>query len=354
MAKGSQITKWLDERTGIHSSIKEFIHYPVPLYVAKNWLYALGGLTIIAGLLQGITGLLLTFYYDPSSEGAYNSVDYITYQLPLGWLVRGIHHYGASAIIILVVLHMLRTYFFSAYKRPREINWLTGVLMLIITLSFGFTGYLLPWDQKGYWATKVGTEIAGSVPLIGEWIMRFMRGGEILGQATLTRFYSTHIMILPATIGVLVAIHIYQLRFHGMAPPITEKAKKLSERYVPFFPNWVIKDVVLGLGLLTLLAYLSWAYRAPLEFPADPASSNYVPRPDWYFLFYFQILKYFPGAWEIIATALIPLFIFGSLILLPFLDKGDERRPWRKPVTTGVALFYIIIVITFTLLALSA
>jgi len=295
-----------------------------------------------------------TFYYDPSSEGAYNSVDYITYQLPLGWLVRGIHHYGASAIIILVVLHMLRTYFFSAYKRPREINWLTGVLMLIITLSFGFTGYLLPWDQKGYWATKVGTEIAGSVPLIGEWIMRFMRGGEILGQATLTRFYSTHIMILPATIGVLVAIHIYQLRFHGMAPPITEKAKKLSERYVPFFPNWVIKDVVLGLGLLTLLAYLSWAYRAPLEFPADPASSNYVPRPDWYFLFYFQILKYFPGAWEIIATALIPLFIFGSLILLPFLDKGDERRPWRKPVTTGVALFYIIIVITFTLLALSA
>lgn len=354
MAKGSQITKWLDERTGIHRSIKEFIHYPVPLYVTKNWLYALGGLTIIAGLLQGITGLLLTFYYDPSSEGAYNSVDYITYQLPLGWLVRGIHHYGASAIIILVVLHMLRTYFFSAYKRPREINWLTGVLMLFITLSFGFTGYLLPWDQKGYWATKVGTEIAGSVPLIGEWIMRFMRGGEILGQATLTRFYSTHIMILPAAIGVLVAIHIYQLRFHGMAPPITEKAKKLSERYVPFFPNWVIKDVVLGLGLLALLAYFSWAYRAPLEFPADPASSNYVPRPDWYFLFYFQILKYFPGAWEIVATALIPLFVFGSLILLPFLDKGDERRPWHKPVTTGVAIFYIIIVIVFTLLALSA
>ena len=354
MAKESQITKWLDERTGIHSSIKEFIHYPVPLYVAKNWLYVLGGLTIIAGLLQGITGLLLTFYYDPSSEGAYNSVDYITYQLPLGWLVRGIHHYGASAIIILVVLHMLRTYFFSAYKRPREINWLTGVLMLFITLSFGFTGYLLPWDQKGYWATKVGTEIAGSVPLIGEWIMRFMRGGEILGQATLTRFYSTHIMILPATIGVLVAIHIYQLRFHGMAPPITEKAKKLSERYVPFFPNWVIKDVVLGLGLLALLAYLSWAYRAPLEFPADPASSNYIPRPDWYFLFYFQILKYFPGAWEIVATALIPLFIFGGLILLPFIDKSDERRPWRKPVTTGVAIFYIIIVIVFTLLALSA
>lgn len=249
---------------------------------------------------------------------------------------------------------MLRTYFFSAYKRPREINWLTGVLMLFITLSFGFTGYLLPWDQKGYWATKVGTEIAGSVPLIGEWIMRFMRGGEILGQATLTRFYSTHIMILPATIGVLVAIHIYQLRFHGMAPPITEKAKKLSERYVPFFPNWVIKDVVLGLGLLALLSYLSWAYRAPLEFPADPASNNYVPRPDWYFLFYFQILKYFPGAWEIVATALIPLFIFGSLILLPFFDKSDERRPWRKPVTTGVAIFYIIIVIAFTLLALSA
>lgn len=351
MSQMTKVVDWVDERTGLRGPISDFLNYPVPLYVAKNWLYVLGGLTLISFLLQAITGILLTFYYDPSPEGAYNSVDYITYQLPLGWLVRGVHHYGASAMVILIVLHMLRTYFFYAYKRPREINWLTGVLLLFVTLSFGFTGYLLPWDQKGYWATRVGTEIAGSVPLVGTWVMQLMRGGANLGQATLTRFYATHIMLLPAIIGLLIVTHIFQLRFHGMAPPITERGQKLSKRFVPFFPHWVLKDAMLGLGLLALLAYLSWAYRAPLEFPADPTSSNFIPRPEWYFLFYFQLLKYFPGAWEAVATVLIPLFIFGSLILLPFVDKSEERRPWRKPVTTGVAIFYIIVVIVFTVLA---
>lgn len=352
MQQRPKLVDWIDERTGLRGPIRAFLNYPVPLYVAKSWLYVLGGLSLIAFLVQLITGILLVFYYDPSPEGAYNSVDYITYQLPLGWLVRGVHHYGASAMVILVVLHMLRTYFTYTYKRPREINWLTGVFLLFVTLSFGFTGYLLPWDQKGYWATKVGTEIAGSVPAIGRWLMQLMRGGENLGQATLTRFYATHIMLLPAIIGLLIVMHVFQLRFHGMAPPITQRAKKLATKFVPFFPHWVLKDVILGLGLLALLAYLSWAYRAPLEYPADPTSSNFIPRPEWYFLFYFQLLKYFPGSLETIAVVLIPLFIFGSLILLPFIDTSEERRPWHKPLTTGVAIFYIVVVIVFTLLAL--
>ena len=352
MTTRTKIGDWIDERTGLRGPVRGFLNYPVPLYVVKNWLYVLGGLTLISFLIQLITGILLVFFYDPSPEGAYNSVDYITYQLPLGWLVRGIHHYGASAMVILVVLHMLRTYFYYTYKRPREINWLTGVFLLFVTLSFGFTGYLLPWDQKGYWATKVGTEIAGSVPWVGVWLMHLMRGGENLGQATLTRFYATHIMLLPAVIMVLIATHVFQLRFHGMAAPLTERAKKLSKKFVPFFPHWVLKDAILGLALLALLAYLSWAYRAGLEFPADPASSNFVPRPEWYFLFYFQLLKYFPGSLEAVAVVLIPLFIFGSLLLLPFIDTSEERRPWRKPVTTLVAIFYIVVVIVFTLLAL--
>jgi ubiquinol-cytochrome c reductase cytochrome b subunit len=327
--------------------------YPVPLYVHKNFLYTLGGLTLISFMLQALTGILLVFYYDPSVEGAYNSVDYITYLLPLGWLVRGVHHYGSSAMVILVSLHMLRTYFFSAYKRPREINWLTGVLLLFLVLAFGFTGYLLPWDQKGYWATKVGTEIAGSVPFFGPQIRALMRGGESLGQVTLTRFYATHIMLLPATVGLLIVAHIFQLRFHGMAPPITEGAKKDAKKFVPFFPHWVITDVVAGLGMLALLVYMSWANRAPLEFPADPTSSSYIPRPEWYFLFYFQLLKYFPGALEPVVTVAIPLFIFGSMVLLPFIDTSTERRPWRKPVTTLAALFYIVVIVLFTILGMA-
>ena len=344
--------QWVDERTGLSGPVRGFLNYPVPKYVHRNLLYSLGGLTLITFLLQAGTGILLAFYYDPSTEGAYNSVDYISYQLPLGWLVRGVHHYGASAMVILVVLHMLRTYYFSAYKRPREINWLTGVLLLFLVLGFGFTGYLLPWDQKGYWATKVGTKIAGSVPLIGDTLLRLMRGSENLGQATLTRFYATHMLLLPAVVAMLIGAHIFQLRFHGMAPPITEKAKAQAKTFVPFFPHWVVTDTIAGLGLLALVVYLSWASRAPLGFPADPTSSNYVPRPEWYFLFYFQLLKYFPGVLEPVATILIPLFIFGSMILLPFVDRGEERRPWRKPVTTVVSIFYIVVVIVFTIIAM--
>ena len=344
--------QWVDERTGLSGPVRGFLNYPVPKYVHRNLLYSLGGLTLITFLLQAGTGILLAFYYDPSTEGAYNSVDYISYQLPLGWLVRGVHHYGASAMVILVVLHMLRTYYFSAYKRPREINWLTGVLLLFLVLGFGFTGYLLPWDQKGYWATKVGTKIAGSVPLIGDTLLRLMRGSENLGQATLTRFYATHMLLLPAVVAMLIGAHIFQLRFHGMAPPITEKAKAQAKTFVPFFPHWVVTDTIAGLGLLALVIYLSWASRAPLGFPADPTSSNYVPRPEWYFLFYFQLLKYFPGVLEPVATILIPLFIFGSMILLPFVDRGEERRPWRKPVTTVVSIFYIVVVIVFSIIAM--
>lgn len=344
--------QWIDERTGLSGPVRSFLNYPVPKYVHRNLLYTLGGLTLITFLLQVGTGILLAFYYDPSTEGAYNSVDYVSYQLPLGWLVRGVHHYGASTMVILVSLHMLRTYYFSAYKCPREINWLTGVLLLFLVLGFGFTGYLLPWDQKGYWATKVGTKIAGSVPLIGELLLRLMRGGESLGQATLTRFYATHILMLPAVVIMLIGAHIFQLRYHGMAPPITEKAKTQAKTFVPFFPHWVITDTIAGLALLALIIYLSWAIRAPLGFPADPTSSNYVPRPEWYFLFYFQLLKYFPGVLEPVATILIPLFIFGSMILLPFVDRGDERRPWRKPITTLVSIFYIVVIIVFTIIAM--
>jgi ubiquinol-cytochrome c reductase cytochrome b subunit len=348
----NRIFQWIDERTGLSGPVRGFLNYPVPKYVHRNFLYTLGGLTLITFLLQVGTGILLAFYYDPSTEGAYNSVDYISYQLPLGWLVRGVHYYGASAMVILVSLHMLRTYYFSAYKRPREINWLTGVLLLFLVLAFGFTGYLLPWDQKGYWATKVGTKIAGSVPFIGETLLRLMRGGENLGQATLTRFYATHMLLLPAVVALLIGAHIFQLRYHGMAPPITEKAKAQAKTFVPFFPHWVITDTVAGLGLLALVVYLSWASRAPLGFPADPTSSNYVPRPEWYFLFYFQLLKYFPGILEPVATIAIPLFIFGSMILLPFVDRSEERRPWRKPITTIVSMFYIVVVIVFTIIAM--
>jgi ubiquinol-cytochrome c reductase cytochrome b subunit len=347
----SKFSTWLEDRTGLVKPVRSFLRYPVPKYVHKNLLYTLGGLTLITFLLQIITGVLLMFYYDPSPEGAYNSVDYVTYQVPSGWLVRGVHYYGSSAMVILAALHMLRTYFMSTYKKPRELNWLSGVFLLLLVFSFGFTGYLLPWDQKGYWATKVGTEIAASVPFIGTWIMQLMRGGAELGQATLTRFYASHVMLLPALTILFMLAHIMQLRRHGNAPPITERAKKNAGKFVPFFPHWVITDTLFGLALLALLVYLSWTKGAPLEFPADPTSSDYVPRPEWYFLFLFQALKYFPGPLEPIASVFIPLFIFAAMIALPFLDRSEERRPWKKPITSGIAIVLTGIIVLLTVLA---
>ena len=348
----SRFTTWLDERTGLGPPLHALLNYPIPQYVHKNLLYSLGGLTLISFVYQMVSGILLMFYYSPSPINAYDSVDYITYQVPLGWLIRGVHHYGASAIVILVVLHMIHAYSYSAYKKPREFNWVSGVLLLLITLGFGFTGYLLPWDQRGYWATKVGTEIAGSVPVIGTTIIQLMRGGEMLGQLTLTRFYAVHVAVLPIALMMLIGLHLYLLRYHGMAPPVTKKAQKHADTYVPFFPHVVLTDTILGIGLLALLAYFSWSEYVPLEFPADPTSGNYVPRPEWYFLFFFQLLKYFPGPLEPVATVVIPSLIFGTMLLLPFIDTSEERRPWCKPFTTAIGLIYIISIVGLTLVAL--
>ncbi len=221
-------------------------------------------------------------------------------------------------------------------------------------LGFAFTGYLLPWDQRGYWATKVGTEIAASAPVIGEWQVRLIRGGPELGQATLTRFYVVHILLLPGALIMLIGLHLHQLRHHGMAPPITRRGKALLGKFVPFFPHWVVVDASLGLGLLLGLIYLSWSRPAPLEFPADPSSTDFLPRPEWYFLFLFQLLKYFPGPLEPVAAFLIPLLVVGSIMLLPFLDRSEERRPWRKPIATTIGLFYAVSITGLTMIACQA
>jgi ubiquinol-cytochrome c reductase cytochrome b subunit len=344
---------WVDERILIGRPLQALLNFPVPLHAQKNLLYALGGLTATSFLLQVTSGLIMTFYYAPSLESAYNSVDYITYELPLGWLIRGVHVYNASAIFILSFLHLLRTFFTSAYKKPREITWLSGLLLLLLTVGFAFTGALLPWDQHGYWATIVGTEIGGSTPVLGPSILRLMRGGALLGQTSLTRFFFMHVFLLPAVLFLLLGIHLSQLR-HGVAPAITRRGQELARRFVPFFPNRLFVHTLLGFGYLALLIYLSYVRRAPLEFPADPTSTAYTPRPEWYFLSLFQLLQYFPGRLEPLASMIIPALVIGSMFLLPFIDRSEERRPWRKPVTTGIAVFYVFMLLLLTVLALGA
>jgi quinol-cytochrome oxidoreductase complex cytochrome b subunit len=202
----AKINHWLDERTSWRQVWEVIFLRKIP---KVNWFYTLGSATLFVAINQAITGILLTIYYVPTPDHAYDSVQYITTQVPLGWLVRGLHHWGASAMIVLVVLHMLRVILMGAYKYPREVTWFIGVILLLVVIGFGFTGYLLPWDQKAFWATTVGTQIAGTPPIIGPYILRIIRGGTEISAVTLVRFFGTHVWVLPSLLSILIGIHLY-------------------------------------------------------------------------------------------------------------------------------------------------
>ena len=210
----ARLGNWIDERMGWRTVWNAIFLRKIPKI---NWFYTLGSASLFVALNQAITGILLTIYYVPTPDHAYDSVQFITTEIPAGWLIRGLHHWGASAMVVLVVLHMLRVIFYGAYKFPREITWMTGVILLILVIGFGFTGYLLPWDQKAYWATTVGTRIAGTPPLIGDTILRIVRGGADLSAVTLARFYGVHVWVLPASLILVLAFHLYLVIRNGIS-----------------------------------------------------------------------------------------------------------------------------------------
>jgi quinol-cytochrome oxidoreductase complex cytochrome b subunit len=210
----TRLGNWIDERMGWRSVWDAIFLRKIP---KVNWFYTLGSASLFVALNQAITGILLTIYYVPSPDHAYDSVQFITTEIPAGWLIRGLHHWGASAMVVLVVLHMLRVIFYGAYKFPREITWMTGVILLILVIGFGFTGYLLPWDQKAYWATTVGTRIAGTPPLIGDTILRIVRGGADLSAITLARFFGVHVWVLPAALILVLGFHLYLVIRNGIS-----------------------------------------------------------------------------------------------------------------------------------------
>ncbi len=202
----ARLGTWLDERIGWRRVWEAIFLRKVPKI---NWLYTLGSATLFVAINQMVTGILLTIYYVPTPDQAYATVQFISTQVPAGWLIRGLHHWGASAMVVLAVLHMLRVIYYGAYKFPREVTWFSGVFLLIVVLGFGFTGYLLPWDQKAYWATTVGTRIAEVTPVVGRWLLLLARGGEELTGVTLARFYGIHVWALPAALLVLLLVHLY-------------------------------------------------------------------------------------------------------------------------------------------------
>jgi ubiquinol-cytochrome c reductase cytochrome b subunit len=321
------------QRTG-WSVLKQAL-FLEPLPGGSRWAAAFGSLLLFAFVLQVVTGILLSMNYAPSVDSAWPSVKFIQEQVPLGVFIRALHHWGSSAMVILLLLHVLQVFIWGAYKKPRELTWMVGVLLLFCTLGLAFTGYLLPWDQKAYWATKVGLGIASTTPGIGDGLRTLLQGGPQMGNLTLTRFFSIHTFVLPGLLILLVVIHLYLFRLHGVTPPPWESAEQVKAKEEPFWPKQLLKDGLCWLVFLVLLGLWCYNRPAPLEGQADP-SQPYEARPEWYFMFYFRLLRFFEGPCEFVGTFCLPLIFFLLLFFWPFLDRSPQRNPRRRPVAIGL------------------
>ena len=345
---GSRLYAWLDSRLNLKSMEKTLLDEPIP--GGASWIYVFGSATLFLFGLQAITGMFLAVYYAPTPDHAYDSVQFIENQVTFGWFVRGLHHWGASGMIIAVGLHMLQVFLYGAYKPPRELMWMVGVLLLLIVLAFAFTGYLLPWDQTAYWATQVGINMVGTVPLVGDVLIKVLRGGETLGALTLSRFFAVHVLFLPAVIITGIALHMLILRRVGPAGPWDER--KAASRRETFYPRQVYMDAVVMLCVFLALAALATLVPFPLADKANPSDTSFVPVPEWYFLFYYELLKHIHGPFEPLVTWVLPIVFVLIVLFWPLLDwKKTVRAPASRPI--GMTLGAVFLLIVFSLLGVS-
>ncbi len=343
----TEAKNWLDERLSINALSEIAQKKEVPLHRHSIWYY-FGGMTLFLFVVQVVTGILLLLYYRPSAENAFESVQFIVTEVQFGWLIRSIHSWSANLMIATLFIHLFSVFFLRAYYRPREMTWVTGVFLLFISICFGFSGYLLPWNEVSFFATKVGTEIAGVIPVVGRPVLRFLRGGDDVTGATLTRFFGFHVAVLPATATVFLVIHVLLVQLHGMSVP--PSMQKQNVRKMKFIPNFLLRDLIgwiLAIGVLAALAALfPWELGTKAD-PFAPAPAGI--KPEWYFLFMFQTLKYLPAkilgldgeVLGIMAFNIVALLLF----LVPFVDRGPDNRKRTLifNIIGVVALLYIVV-----------
>ena len=343
----SRLSNFIADRIGWQKYLKPFLEKPLP--AGTGWTATLGSLCALLFAVQAVSGMILAFYYNPSPEQAYTSINFIMNEVTLGSILRGLHHWGAGAMVIAVFIHLASNFFTGAFKAPREFTWIIGVILFLLTLGFGFTGYLLPWDQKAYWATVVSTNIPKDIPLVGDFIARLMLGGDTVSGLTLTRFYAIHTLLLPALTAVCILFHIYLVRVHDIAGHGEEKSAA-QDNPDRFFPDHLFRSsIVFGiiLGLIFLLAVFA---DVPLEDVAGTADPAYLPRPEWYYMWLFQLLTFFPGKFEVVGSLLIPLAGVVLLFCLPFLSKTKLRGMADRPLATGVGITCLVGIIYLTLM----
>jgi len=314
---------------------------------ALTWTRFGGSLLLVLVVLLFLSGAFMAFYYSPGPGVAYDSVDYAMFSLPFGEMIRGIHFYAWNLLLVFIGLHLVRAFIFGAYKAPRQLVWVSGVMIMLIVPAFIITGDLLPWDQKGYWSTQVRTSIMSSVPLIGDFLVRILQGGPLNGTVTMTRFYVLHTIFLPGLLVVLIAIHFHFIGHRGVSGPLS--GDETTRRKVTFLPNMINRWLFLLLVTTLALGLIAWYWPAPLGNPADPTDSTYIPKPEWWVLFLNKLVGIFTGRLTVIATVIIPGGLSGLIIALPFLDLSPERHPLlrKKVVVTAAAIVVVLLSLSF-------
>jgi len=323
------LVAWFEDRTGLPGGIARLLYEKIP--ASGGWHQVFGSVAMFLFLTQAFTGILLAFNYAPTPGEAYNSLRYILTEVTGGRLIRGLHHWGASMMIAVVVLHMVQVFVFGAYKKPRETTWLLGVALLLLTLTYGLTGYLLPWDNRAYWGTVVATKIAASAPLVGPYMTRLLGAENGVGVVTFARFYAVHVLLLPPATMLLILAHVYLVRRHGVTPQPGDESLPRK----PFYPMQVFKDTAAIFIAFAVLFTLAVAAKVPLEQLADPTDTTYIPRPEWYFLFLFQALKLFEGPLEVVGSTILPGLAVLALVAVPFIDRGQMVKVTRRTVAIG-------------------
>ena len=325
----------LEERTGAGAFIRGFLDEKIP--ASSGWPQVFGGVAVFLFLVQALTGVLLALNYAPTPGDAYNSLRYILAEVTCGPLIRGLHHWGASMMVVVVVLHMIQVFLYGAYKRPREATWVLGVCLLLLTLGFALTGYLLPWDNRAYWGTVVTTQLIDRLPLVGPYAARLLGGDGRIGVVTFARFYGAHVLLMPFLTTLLIVLHIRLVRLHGVTPAAGDTAPPKA-----FFPDQAFKDTLAVFVAFTILFVMAAVLQVPLDRLADPTDTNYIPRPEWYFLFLFQTLKLFKASLEPIGTVVLPTLAVLALFLIPFLDRGRVKAlRQRAAAATLVVLAFL-------------
>ena len=348
---GERVCHWLDERLDLQP-IQRFVREKSVPSHRYSWCYFFGGATLFFFMIQVATGVLLLLYYKPTAEAAFESVRFIMTEVSFGWLIRSLHSWSANLMVLAAFLHMATVFFMRAYRKPRELTWYTGATLLLLALGFGFSGYLLPWNELAFFATRVGTDMAGKVPLIGRFLLEFLRGGEDVTGATLTRFFGFHVAVLPMMATALILFHLLAIQRQGMSVPLSQKEASTTNAGMPFFPNYFLRELMGWAIALAILAALASLFPWELGEEADafaPAPAGI--KPEWYFVFMFQTLKLLPATVAGVEGELVGLLAFGlaglAWFFVPVLDKRSSREePSRWLTLMGVAALLFIAIMT--------